>query len=293
MTANSFEETPETFAEILSAVEQTPRGRWFLKELLKRNRIADTEQVLLELQKLKSAFSAPTTDGHLDILRAELEEMASSIRETRLDIAAIKPDDNANNRIMAATEELDAIVTATERATTDILASAERLQELAEKICKVEGQAEIGEEIETIATNIFTLCSFQDITGQRTTKVVNTMRYLEQRVNAMIEIWGTAEQKKQRDNLGDVRPDAHLLNGPSKDGEGVSQDQIDQMLDAEDIEQAASEIGEADAGVAPSDSDSADDADGQDFSSADDPVDVADMDEDETISQDDIDALFG
>jgi len=292
MTANSFEETPETFAEILSAVEQTPRGRWFLKELLKRNRIADTEQVLLELQQLRTAFSTPNTEGHLDILRAELEEMASSIRETRMDIAAIKPDDNANNRIMAATEELDAIVTATERATTDILASAERLQELAERICKVEGQAEVGEEIETIATNIFTLCSFQDITGQRTTKVVNTMRYLEQRVNAMIEIWGTAEQKKQRDSLGDARPDAHLLNGPSMEGEGVSQDQIDQMLDAEDIEQAASEISDAHESTSGSDDDVAGTS-GQDFSSDEASSDVADLDEDETISQDDIDALFG
>lgn len=292
MTANSFEETPETFAEILGAVEQTPRGRWFLKELLKRNRIADTEQVLLELQQLRTAFAAPTTEGHLDILRAELEEMASSIRETRMDIAAIKPDDNANNRIMAATEELDAIVTATERATTDILASAERLQELSERICKIEGQAEVGEEIESIATNIFTLCSFQDITGQRTTKVVNTMRYLEQRVNAMIEIWGTAEQKKQRDALGDDRPDAHLLNGPSMEGEGVSQDQIDQMLDAEDIDQAASDISENVGNI-----DEAQDDDtgvtGQESSAADNTSDVVDMDEDETISQDDIDALFG
>ena len=291
MAANSFEETPETFAEILSAVEQTPRGRWFLKELLKRNRIADTEQVLLELQTLRTAFAAPNSDSHLDILRAELEEMASSIRETRMDIAAIKPDDNANNRIMAATEELDAIVTATERATTDILASAERLQELAERICKVEGQAEIGEEIEAIATNIFTLCSFQDITGQRTTKVVNTMRYLEQRVNAMIEIWGTAEQKKQRDSLEDTRPDAHLLNGPSMEGEGVSQDQIDQMLDAEDIEEAAAEISPANAPAAET-GETSSSAPKESVSTEETPE-ITEMEDDETISQDDIDALFG
>ena len=292
MTANSFEETPETFAEILGAVEQTPRGRWFLKELLKRNRISDTEQVLLELQELKSMFAVPKGDGHLDILRAELEEMASSIRETRMDIAAIKPDDNANNRIMAATEELDAIVTATERATTDILASAERLQELAERICKVDGQAEVGEEIEAIATNIFTLCSFQDITGQRTTKVVNTMRYLEQRVNAMIEIWGTAEQKKSRDNvLGDTRPDAHLLNGPQLEGEGVSQDQVDQMLDSDDIEQTASEFGQTGDTTEPEDGNS---KSVESAPEADDEVsEIAEMDDDETISQDDIDALFG
>ena len=213
--------------------------------------------------------------------------MASSIRETRLEIASIKPDDSANNRIMAATEELDAIVTATERATTDILASAERLQELSEKLINSDAPKDVAEEIESIATNIFTLCSFQDITGQRTTKVVNTMRYLEQRVNAMIEIWGTDEQKKARQALDDKRPDAHLLHGPQAEGEGVSQDDIDRMLDSENIEETASEIDQA----AEESKTSQDDAEANDSLS--DDSDVIEMEEDETISQDDIDALFG
>ena len=37
---------------------------------------------------------------------------------------------------------------------------------------------------------VFEACSFQDITGQRTTKVINTLSYIETRVNTMIEIWG-------------------------------------------------------------------------------------------------------
>jgi Chemotaxis phosphatase, CheZ len=79
-------------------------------------------------------------------------------------------------------------------------------------------------------TEILTACSFQDITGQRTTKVVNTLRYLEQRVNSMLEIWGVDSLKGlvAPVEIGDTRPDAHLLNGPSL--EGVSQDDVDALL---------------------------------------------------------------
>ena len=71
-------------------------------------------------------------------------------------------------------------------------------------------------------------CSFQDITGQRTTKVVNTLRYIEQRVNSMIAIWDLTETTKAKIEPLDKRPDAHLLNGPSSNG--VSQDDVDAMF---------------------------------------------------------------
>jgi hypothetical protein len=60
---------------------------------------------------------------------------------------------------------------------------------------------------------------------------VNTLRYLEQRVMAMVEIWGVDEQTKAAEIApADARPDAHLLNGPARPGEGRTQDEIDQLL---------------------------------------------------------------
>ena len=49
---------------------------------------------------------------------------------------------------------------------------------------------ELCDKIDQRATDIYTACSFQDITGQRTDKVVQALRFIEQRINAMIEIWG-------------------------------------------------------------------------------------------------------
>jgi chemotaxis regulatin CheY-phosphate phosphatase CheZ len=133
---------------------------------------------------------------------------------------------------MAATGELDAIVSATERATSEILNGVERINELTLKLPKDGEVGKIAEEIQSQVTEVLTACSFQDITGQRTTKVVNTLRYLEQRVNSMIEIWGVDDstQAAPPPEAEDRRPDAHLLNGPATDG-GPSQADVDALFE--------------------------------------------------------------
>ena len=104
--------------------------------------------------------------------------------------------------------------------------------ELTGKLRAAEAPGDICTDIENEISNIFTACSFQDLTGQRTTKVVNALRYIEQRVMAMMSIWGADSGTRPAGGpiAGpvDSRPDAHLLNGPSDDG--VNQDEIDRLL---------------------------------------------------------------
>ncbi len=175
------------------------------------------------------------SEGHLDILKGELEEMRASILKALQEIAAIKPEDADNNRIMAATAELDAIVTATERATNNILGAAEGLQEIGTKLRDGGTDADACDEIDTYVTNIFLACSFQDITGQQTTKVINVLRYLERRVKSMIEIWGVDSAQPSGVRTGSMEKwdDANLLQGPQLEGNGVSQDEVDRMLDGD------------------------------------------------------------
>jgi chemotaxis regulatin CheY-phosphate phosphatase CheZ len=213
------------------------------------DRLRGVEGVAVIAQQAESATDfggAPGVDRptHLRILRQELQEMSSYIQQTRSEIAALRPADAGANRIMAATGELDAIVTATERATTEILNAAERIQESANQMHRAEKagtQVDLGDlanDIEIQVMEIMTACSFQDITGQRTTKVVNTLRYIEQRVNTMIEIWGvdrdvlsSADASTAHRKMNDDRPDAHLLNGPAL-GDGVDQATIDALFDS-------------------------------------------------------------
>jgi chemotaxis regulatin CheY-phosphate phosphatase CheZ len=165
--------------------------------------------------------------------------MASGIAQTRREIAAIKPaqaDKPGSDRIVAATEELDFVLKSTESATAEILTAAERLQALSGELRDKGADGTLCDEIETHATNLMLACSFQDLTGQRMTKVVNALRYIEQRVNSMIEIWGVSvTDGKGAPASTDMRPDAHLLNGPAREGEGVAQAEVDRMMTASEV----------------------------------------------------------
>lgn len=171
---------------------------------------------------------------HVGVLRRELMEMAASIEQARREVAALRPADGGGDKILSATNELDAIVISTERASFEILNAAERLMDLAGKLRAAGADPGLCGEIDDEVNNIFTACSFQDLTGQRTSKVVNALRYIEQRVIAMINIWGEdglAGMAVPEENT-DKRPDAHLLNGPQLDGLGVSQADVDSMFDS-------------------------------------------------------------
>lgn len=236
-------DTSDEFHVLESAVRQTSRGRAFLDEFARRLRATETDRVLNAIERLSSAQTDRVSSGHLDVLRRELETMAATIAQTRREIAAIKPETSGNNRIIQATEELDFVVRSTERATADILTAAEGIQTMAGDLRGKGVDAGACDELETHATNLMVACSFQDLTGQRMTKVVNALRYLEQRVNTMIEIWGITpeDSAKAPQYATDSRPDAHLLNGPAREGEGVAQDDVDRLLQGEGATVTASQ----------------------------------------------------
>jgi hypothetical protein len=221
----------EEYFAIEEAIAANARGRAFLRMRDQRTRTVSADELKRMLKSISPASNgvgAKYGPAHIQILRQELQEMSVYMQQTRAEIAALRPDDSGNNRINAAKGELDAIILATEHATSDILGAAERIHALIQKLPRTPDNQQICDEMENVATEILTACSFQDLTGQRTMKVVNTLRYLEQRVNSMIEIWGVDNLKGIPIPEQDKRPDAHLLNGPSSDG--VSQDDVDSLM---------------------------------------------------------------
>jgi chemotaxis protein CheZ len=220
-----------------SALLGSTRGRWFLSEYSRRNRSADTQMLLDAITKLEGAFVRQSMDGHSDRIRHELIEMSEAISQTRREIAAIKAP-HEESRLVSATEELDAIVKSTEKATSDILEAAEDVQETAWVLREKGVDSDTCDRLDQRATDIYTACSFQDITGQRTGKVVDVLRYLEKRVNSMVDIWGLEDLHIRESTIDNNRPDAHLLNGPQRDGHGLEQSDIDSMI-AEDSMDAA------------------------------------------------------
>jgi chemotaxis regulatin CheY-phosphate phosphatase CheZ len=234
-----LELSEEEYLDIEEALASNARGRSFLRIRDQRARMVSMNEMRKLARELRDSVKANNEssgekrdEAHIRILREELREMSAYIHQTRREIAALRPSDAGSNRIMAATGELDAIVSATERATSEILNGVERIQQLTLKLPKTSEVAPIVDEIQAQVTEVLTACSFQDITGQRTTKVVNTLRYLEQRVNSMIEIWGVegVTPAAPPPEPEDRRPDAHLLNGPATDG-GPSQADVDALFE--------------------------------------------------------------
>jgi chemotaxis protein CheZ len=220
------------YEAIEAAVVETNRGRWFLAEYARRNRHADTKMLLTAIDRLEAAIRGERTAESVDRIRFDLVEMAKAIARTKAEIAAIKPDIEQAGKFGQATEELDSIVNTTEAATSDILAAAEQIQEVAWTLREQGLDPEVCDLLDAKATAVYTACSFQDLTGQRTRKVIQVLRYLEGRINAMIDIWGldgdmaaeAAEAAQARAGQGP------LASEPVRPGYGLDQADIDMVM---------------------------------------------------------------
>lgn len=177
----------ETIAATICASE---RGRWFLAEYARRNRAADTDMLLGAITRLEQTVTAERGHEAFGHLRGNLVDMADAISRTKAEIAAINAANTEQTRLSQASLALDAIVRATEQATSDILGSAEAIQEAAWTLRERGADAAACDALDRHATGIYTACSFQDLTAQRIDRIVYTLRYLEDRLSAMIAIWG-------------------------------------------------------------------------------------------------------
>jgi chemotaxis regulatin CheY-phosphate phosphatase CheZ len=218
---------------IESAVMETERGRWFLREYARRNRNADTQVLLNAINRLEHAVAADRVAQDVDRLRAHLREMAATIASTKTEIAAIHAIEQEHSHLFAATEALDAITRTTEQATSDILAAAEHIQETAWTLREDGADADLCDNLNRRATEIYTACSFQDLTAQRISKIIHTLRYLEGRINAMIAIWDRSEATLLP-NASALELDLSGLSGEPNPDE-LTQSDIDDVIVDDDI----------------------------------------------------------
>ena len=177
-----------------------------------------------------------TMDGDLSQtnlkLYAELESLARYITEAKSEIASLRPDEIRSHHLPAATDELEAIVGATEHATNGILSAMEVLEGLTGEM-----SPELGEKITEAVTQVYEACNFQDITGQRITKVVKALQHIEQKVDGLLAIFGAnVTESSEAANAADAtdetaeEKDKKLLNGPQLPDSASSQDEIDKLM---------------------------------------------------------------
>ncbi len=163
-------------------------------------------------------------DAELETMRtallSEVQALAATIALARDEVARLRSEHEGDaSPIPDATDELDAIVQHTADATETILDASERLDDVALTLPE---NAQTAISAQTI--RIYEACSFQDITGQRISKVVAALKLIEARI---LRITGAYETGTAPPH--EVARDP-LLNGPQSQEAAMDQDAIDRLL---------------------------------------------------------------
>ncbi|MGJ5044878.1 MULTISPECIES: protein phosphatase CheZ [unclassified Bradyrhizobium] len=163
------------------------------------------------------------------LLKTYLVEMFGQISSMRRELAALQGDGKGSFATM--TDTLDAIVENTETAGNAILESMEAIGASVAKLQKVKDPtaATVCDEIVDSTNKVFEACAFQDLTGQRITRVVKSLQFMEDHINKLVRIWGKEELARLATEL--AAPSApDLMEGPKRPGVAISQDDIDKLF---------------------------------------------------------------
>jgi chemotaxis protein CheZ len=174
-----------------------------------------------------AGYPEPITD--IGQIVRELGAVADYVSHIKREIGALRVNELSRTRIPGAHDELGNVVDATASATNTIMSAAEEILGYSEDDFET-----YRNQVQKKVLEIFEACSFQDITGQRISKVVEHLAQVEKRLSHF------AAAVNARD--GEAAPDAEeaarqsrkellLLNGPASDDSGVSQNDIDSLFD--------------------------------------------------------------
>jgi len=165
-------------------------------------------------------------DVSREMIYHELKMLHQLIEDTRNEIRASRASDVSGTHIPDATDELDAVVEATEEATGKIMDSCDAITSYCSKLESPHNEFLVGE-----VTKVLEACSFQDITGQRINKVVKSIKQIDEKVSKLMAVLEEKIPGLPNSVLSDTREgDAKLLNGPQMPDKAISQADIDKLL---------------------------------------------------------------
>ena len=210
--------TAETRHPAVEALRQRLQAIRARQPSLQPDMVAEVVRAVL------TTISHDLTAKETSLLR-EVEELGRTIAAAKVEIAALQVDDIKTRDIPFATDELDAIVDHTAQATNAILESCELLDDVASSV-----SGEAAAKLLAATTAIYEACSFQDITGQRITKVVSTLKAIESKVAQIVHTFGRADLEAPDAAREATDPEAELLNGPQLPANAMDQSDIDKLL---------------------------------------------------------------
>jgi chemotaxis protein CheZ len=189
----------------------------------------------------RSKAGTVATARTLPDVATELDALAHCIAQVRSELRHLSRDESEPRVLGAAHDELDAVICATEQATGQILDACEKIETAAARAA-----SDVADGIIEQVTRVYEACSFQDITGQRISKVVTALKQIEARVGILMDLvsplapvsaplaaraattgasYGAADRR-----MSEEERTQNLLEGPQLPGQGVDQDEIDKLL---------------------------------------------------------------
>ncbi len=204
-----------------------------LAELRKRRVHVDPQDIL---EVVESVMGSLHGDGSSlnGKLHTDIEALATYISTVKAEISEIRAEKINDEYVPTASDELSAIIGATEEATNSIFEAVELIEELSQEMAP-----EIAERVAAAVTNIYEACGFQDITGQRISKVVNALQSIEEKVQDLLIAFGeeageARRERKVEPEVESAKPaepdDSSLMNGPQMPDKANSQAEIDALL---------------------------------------------------------------
>lgn len=169
-----------------------------------------------------------TTQASRDVFE-HVAELAQIIDSLRKDIKSYNPEHVKNSHIPDATDELDAVVSATAEATNKIMNACEEIETIANGV-----DENIRDQLNSKTAEIYEACGFQDITGQRIRNVVGTLRVIESKVDQIMDTLGEKVGIKMSESrvekVVSIDDERSLLNGPQLPDKAITQEDIDKLL---------------------------------------------------------------
>lgn len=167
--------------------------------------------------KVQGVPKVPAADLHGELLA--LKDMLDDLHSQ---LGQMGTGEISEKFIPTATDELSAIVDATEQATESIMLACENIQALVST-----RPEDLSQKVEEQITKIFEACTFQDITGQRITKIVKTLQQINERVSNLTKSF---DGEDDASSASGAAHEVSLLNGPALPQNAISQEDIDKLL---------------------------------------------------------------
>jgi chemotaxis protein CheZ len=202
-----------------------------LQDIIEYIKASHSDVTLTDIMHL-AQLMAKSLDGVFknfdENLYSEFQAIAGAIDHMKSEMGALQANDLTSSRIPTAGAELDEVVKATETATDTIMGAAEVIM-----AADTSNHDDYVNVVNDNVMQIFEACSFQDITGQRISKVVETLQFIDTRISRLVEKLrlkdGEVEltdEEKERER----RRVEEICHGPQMSGEGVDQNDIDALL---------------------------------------------------------------